>query len=112
LEIDGTRVGIVLFVWGVAAAAGVTFGGALNDRFGPKRVILSSLALLATAFLTTSISVHLLSPVRLLSPRRDAWAIPNSDAPGALITGFAGIAAMAIQNAVQRVHLRRSRRLH
>jgi uncharacterized membrane protein YoaK (UPF0700 family) len=29
---------------------------------------------------------------------------PNSDAPGALITGFAGIAAMAIQNAVQRVH--------
>jgi uncharacterized membrane protein YoaK (UPF0700 family) len=30
---------------------------------------------------------------------------PNSDAPAALLTGFAGIAAMAIQNAVQRVHL-------
>lgn len=29
---------------------------------------------------------------------------PDSDVPGALLTGFAGIAAMAIQNAVQRVH--------
>jgi uncharacterized membrane protein YoaK (UPF0700 family) len=29
---------------------------------------------------------------------------PNSDAPAALLTGFAGIAGMAIQNAVQRVH--------
>ena len=28
----------------------------------------------------------------------------NSDAPSALITGFTGIAAMAIQNAVQRAH--------
>lgn len=30
---------------------------------------------------------------------------PDSDSPAALMTGFAGIAAMAIQNAVQRVHL-------
>lgn len=29
---------------------------------------------------------------------------PDSDAPPALLVGFAGIAAMAIQNAVQRVH--------
>jgi uncharacterized membrane protein YoaK (UPF0700 family) len=29
---------------------------------------------------------------------------PDSDVPAALLTGFAGIAAMAIQNAVQRVH--------
>jgi uncharacterized membrane protein YoaK (UPF0700 family) len=29
---------------------------------------------------------------------------PNSDAPAALLTGFAGVAGMAIQNAVQRVH--------
>jgi uncharacterized membrane protein YoaK (UPF0700 family) len=28
----------------------------------------------------------------------------NSDAPAALLTGFTGIAAMAVQNAVQRVH--------
>lgn len=29
----------------------------------------------------------------------------NADSPTALLTGFAGIAAMALQNAVQRVHL-------
>lgn len=29
---------------------------------------------------------------------------PDSDAPVALLTGFAGIAGMAIQNAIQRVH--------
>lgn len=29
---------------------------------------------------------------------------PDSDAPTALLAGFAGIAAMAVQNAVQRVH--------
>jgi uncharacterized membrane protein YoaK (UPF0700 family) len=30
---------------------------------------------------------------------------PDSDAPAALVTGFAGVAAMAVQNAVQRIHL-------
>lgn len=68
LGIDGANVGIVLFVWGVAAAMGVTFGGALNDRFGSKRVILSSLALLAAAFVTMSASVHLLSPAAARVP--------------------------------------------
>jgi uncharacterized membrane protein YoaK (UPF0700 family) len=29
----------------------------------------------------------------------------DSDAPAALVTGFAGVAAMAVQNAVQRIHL-------
>jgi hypothetical protein len=29
---------------------------------------------------------------------------PDSDAPAALLTGFAGVARMAVQNAVQRVH--------
>jgi len=29
---------------------------------------------------------------------------PDSDAPTALLAGFAGVAAMAVQNAVQRVH--------
>jgi uncharacterized membrane protein YoaK (UPF0700 family) len=30
---------------------------------------------------------------------------PDSDAPAALLTGFAGVAGMAVQNAVQRVYL-------
>jgi hypothetical protein len=29
---------------------------------------------------------------------------PDSEAPAALLTGFLGVAGMAIQNAVQRVH--------
>src|ERR1700685_2655057 len=29
---------------------------------------------------------------------------PDSDVPAALLTGFAGVAGMAVQNAVQRVH--------
>jgi predicted MFS family arabinose efflux permease len=61
LGIEGAEVGIVLLIWGVSAAIGVTFGGALNDRFGSKQVILSSLALLAAAFLTMSASADLLS---------------------------------------------------
>jgi predicted MFS family arabinose efflux permease len=68
LGIQGAEVSIVLFVWGVSAAIGVTFGGALNDRFGSKQVILNSLALLVLAFLTISVSVHLLSPAAARVP--------------------------------------------
>jgi predicted MFS family arabinose efflux permease len=68
LGIQGAQVSIVLFVWGISAAVGVTLGGALNDRFGSKQVILTSLALLAAAFLTISASVHLLSPAAARVP--------------------------------------------
>jgi predicted MFS family arabinose efflux permease len=70
--IEGVKVGIVLFVWGVSAAIGVTFGGALNDRFGSKRVILTSLAFLAIAFLTISASMHVLSPAEARLPALSA----------------------------------------
>ena len=44
------------------------------------------------------------------SSRSSALAValgpfPDSDAPAARIAGFAGVAAMAVQNAVQRIHL-------
>jgi len=42
--IDGAHAGLVLFMWGVSAAIGVTGGGRLNDRLGSKRVIISALA--------------------------------------------------------------------
>jgi predicted MFS family arabinose efflux permease len=66
--IDGTHVGLVLFVWGVSAAVGVASGGALNDRLGSKRVILGSLALLAAAFVTMSASAYGLSPAAARVP--------------------------------------------
>ena len=48
--IDGAQVGMVLFVWGVSAAVGGLFAGALTDRFGARAVIVAGLALLAIAF--------------------------------------------------------------
>jgi predicted MFS family arabinose efflux permease len=60
--IDGAHVGLVLFMWGVSAAIGVTTGGRLNDRLGSKTVILSALALLAASFVTMSLSAYVLAP--------------------------------------------------
>jgi len=53
------------------------------------RILLVAKVLLLAAFFALAV---------LLGP------FPNSDAPAALLTGFAGIAAMSIQNGVQRVH--------
>jgi predicted MFS family arabinose efflux permease len=60
--ISGSGVGLVLFAWGIAAATGVTTGGTLTDRLGSRRVIITSLALLALAFVTMSACAYWLSP--------------------------------------------------
>ena len=66
-------------------------GAALAARGLPAlRFLLAGKVLLLLAFFALAV---------LLGP------FPDSDAPAGLVTGFAGIAAMAIQNAVQRVHL-------
>jgi predicted MFS family arabinose efflux permease len=61
-QIDGPLVGLVLFLWGAAAAAGVTAGGALSDRLGPRRVIVASLSLLAAALAMMSGGASFLPP--------------------------------------------------
>lgn len=43
-------------LWGVAAAAGVLSGGALNDRFGADGVVRTSLAVLGLSFLMLAIA--------------------------------------------------------
>lgn len=43
-------------LWGVAAAAGVLSGGALNDRFGADGVVRTSLAILGLSFLMLAIA--------------------------------------------------------
>jgi len=55
------------------------------------------LRILLTAEMTLLVAFFLLAVI--FGPFDDA------DSPAALLTGFAGIAAMALQNAVQRVHL-------
>jgi uncharacterized membrane protein YoaK (UPF0700 family) len=65
-------------------------GAALSARQMPTlRILLVAKVLFLVAFFGLGVA---------LGP------FPDSDVPAALVTGFAGIAAMAIQNAVQRVH--------
>jgi predicted MFS family arabinose efflux permease len=66
--IAGGSVGMVLFLWGVAAAAGVFAGGTLNDRFGARPVIILSLASLALAFVSLSASAGWLSRAGAVLP--------------------------------------------
>ena len=66
-------------------------GGALRRRNLPVlRIMLAAELVLLAAFF-------------MLAVRFGPFA--DADSPAALLTGFAGIAAMALQNALQRVHL-------
>jgi uncharacterized membrane protein YoaK (UPF0700 family) len=66
-------------------------GAALMARQWPAvRLLLIAKVVLLVAFFVLAVT---------LGPFAD------SDAPAALVTGFAGVAAMAVQNAVQRIHL-------
>jgi uncharacterized membrane protein YoaK (UPF0700 family) len=78
----------------------------------PEFVIIVAL----TRMLGTAMTRHELPTLRLLLSAKVLFLIvffvlavalgpfPDSDAPAALVTGFAGVGGMAIQNAVQRVH--------
>ena len=74
----------------VVIIAARLLGAALRARGLPAlRLLLVAKVLFLLAFFVLAVA---------LGP------FPDSDAPVALLTGFAGIAGMAIQNAVQRVH--------
>jgi predicted MFS family arabinose efflux permease len=64
----GAQVGMVMFMWGLAAAIGVVSGGTANDRFGPLAVIVPTIALSGLAFAILSISARFLSPGAALVP--------------------------------------------
>lgn len=66
--IAGSSVGAVLFTWGIAAVIGLRLGGRLTDRFGHLPVIVTSLSVLALAFLSLSMSSVLLAPVAARVP--------------------------------------------
>ena len=48
--ISGANISAVSFLWGITAAVGLLAGGFLSDRFGPRRILILSLLLLAAAF--------------------------------------------------------------
>lgn len=66
--IAGSSVSAVLFMWGVAAVIGLRLGGRLNDRFGHLPVIVTSLSVLALAFLSLSTSAAFLPPAAARAP--------------------------------------------
>jgi len=66
--IEGRHVGLVLFIWGVAAVTGLFLGGGFNDRFGPRSVMIPSFALLTLAFISLSVTGSVLSGTRALAP--------------------------------------------
>lgn len=54
-----TGISATVSLWGVAAALGVTTGGALSDRLGANRVVRMSLTVLGLAFLGLSLATAL-----------------------------------------------------
>ncbi|WP_312994063.1 MFS transporter [Achromobacter animicus] len=54
-----TGISATVSLWGVAAALGVTTGGALSDRIGANRVVRRSLTVLGLAFLGLSLATAL-----------------------------------------------------
>jgi uncharacterized membrane protein YoaK (UPF0700 family) len=100
----------------VTLGAALVFGthGVLGKLLAlPEFVIVIALARLAGAAMTARqmptlrilLGVKVLFLVAFFVLAVALGPFPDSDVPAALVTGFAGIAAMAIQNGVQRVHL-------
>ena len=73
--LEGSSVSAVLFMWGVAAVIGLRLGGRLNDRFGHRPVIITSLSVLALAFLSLSLSAILLPQPAARAPILMAIAV-------------------------------------
>jgi uncharacterized membrane protein YoaK (UPF0700 family) len=74
----------------VVASARLAAAALIARQLPALRVLIVGQVILLAAFFATGVA---------LGP------FPDSDVPAALVTGFAGVAAMAIQNVVQRVHL-------
>ena len=64
----GATIGIVLFVWGISAGAGVLLGGWGADRFSARRVVGPCLTLGALSFVLLSVIAHVVPPAYALTP--------------------------------------------
>jgi predicted MFS family arabinose efflux permease len=98
------QVGIVLFVWGLAAVTGIFGGGALTDRIGATAVIAPALMLLALALATLSVGPYVLSGHALLVVTLAAiatwgiagWSFSPSQQARLLEIGGLGVAPIAL----------------
>jgi predicted MFS family arabinose efflux permease len=60
--LEGTRIGIIVFLFGASALAGLLSGGVVIDRIGSRRVIVGALGVMAVAILSLSFSAWYLAP--------------------------------------------------
>jgi predicted MFS family arabinose efflux permease len=100
--IHGAWIGIILFMWGVAAALGVAAGGAANDKFGSRAVIAPCLVFVALAFVMLSGIAHFVPKTLAIIPVFVAVAIWGVaawafyPAQQARLIGIAGVRAAPI----------------
>jgi predicted MFS family arabinose efflux permease len=73
--LEGSGIGAIVFLWGIAAAVGVFSGGYLSDRFGSLTVMIPALLLLALAFATLSASAYFLDQSHAIVPVAGAIVI-------------------------------------
>lgn len=66
--IEGSHLSAVLFVWGIAAVAGLFIGGAASDIVGARAVMIPAFLLLALAFASLSASAIFFSPAEATVP--------------------------------------------
>jgi predicted MFS family arabinose efflux permease len=57
-SLRGAQVGYALFLWGVSAGVGLMIGGRSTDKFGVRRVICATIAMLALALASLSAFSH------------------------------------------------------
>lgn len=96
MQLDGTWVSIVYFIFGVAAVSGGAIGGAMADVFGSKQTIIISLlifiaTLIAVPLTTTFIPAFLLVTIVwgilswAISPAMQSYLIESSPKTGSIL---------------------------
>lgn len=98
------QIGMVMFMWGVAAAAGVASGGTASDRFGPMAVIVPTIVSSGVAFATLSMSAHFLSAGAAVFPVLGAvvlwgvahWAFYPAQQARLIDTAGTGVASIVL----------------
>jgi predicted MFS family arabinose efflux permease len=68
IGIDGAKISLVLFMWGIAAAIGVFAGGALCDKIGSSLMVVATLLILTITFASLSVSAWFLTPAMAVIP--------------------------------------------
>lgn len=95
--IEGSHVGIILFLYGIFAGIGVFISGPAIDRIGSRKVLIAALLVLGIAYTSLTMSARFLSPLDARAPILLAiaiWGIAGwafNPAQQAKLIGIAGL---------------------